>query len=136
MVGVAQMVRASDCDSEGRGFDPRLSPQTTSLSEWYYIGEEDMIDVQRVENAHLRFKLISDTFTFSVVERETKLKDSDKTVLHWEVLQYGSRLIFSSKDKAAAKDLLASIQRMCQDLLESEYDLMMNELKAAEGVEK
>ena len=26
MVGVAQMVRASDCGSEGCGFDPRHSP--------------------------------------------------------------------------------------------------------------
>lgn len=26
MVNVAQLVRASDCGSEGRGFDPRLSP--------------------------------------------------------------------------------------------------------------
>jgi hypothetical protein len=27
MVDVAQLVRASDCDSEGRGFESRLSPQ-------------------------------------------------------------------------------------------------------------
>jgi hypothetical protein len=26
MVGVAQLVRASDCDSEGRGFDSHRSP--------------------------------------------------------------------------------------------------------------
>ena len=26
MVIVAQLVRASDCGSEGRGFEPRLSP--------------------------------------------------------------------------------------------------------------
>ena len=26
MVNVAQLVRGSDCGSEGRGFDPRLSP--------------------------------------------------------------------------------------------------------------
>lgn len=28
MVTVAQLVRASDCDSEGRGFDPRQSPHS------------------------------------------------------------------------------------------------------------
>jgi hypothetical protein len=28
MVDVAQLVRASDCDSEGRGFEPRLSPNS------------------------------------------------------------------------------------------------------------
>jgi hypothetical protein len=27
MVDVAQLVRASDCDSEGRGFEPHHSPQ-------------------------------------------------------------------------------------------------------------
>ena len=26
MVGVAQLVRASDCGSEGRGFEPHLAP--------------------------------------------------------------------------------------------------------------
>ena len=26
MVGLAQLVRASDCGSEGRGFEPRISP--------------------------------------------------------------------------------------------------------------
>ena len=28
MVAVAQLVRASDCGSEGRGFDPRQSPRS------------------------------------------------------------------------------------------------------------
>ena len=28
-VRVAQLVRASGCDTEGRGFEPRLSPQLT-----------------------------------------------------------------------------------------------------------
>ena len=27
MVSLAQLVRASDCGSEGRGFDPHCSPQ-------------------------------------------------------------------------------------------------------------
>jgi len=27
MVGIAQSVRASDCDSEGRGFEPHYLPQ-------------------------------------------------------------------------------------------------------------
>ncbi len=31
MVGVAQLVRASDCGSEGRGFDPRHSPHFGNL---------------------------------------------------------------------------------------------------------
>jgi hypothetical protein len=32
MVDVAQLVRASDCDSEGRGFESRLSPKAFSWS--------------------------------------------------------------------------------------------------------
>ncbi len=31
MVIVAQLVRASDCGSEGRGFETRLSPRNTKL---------------------------------------------------------------------------------------------------------
>ena len=31
MVIVAQLVRASDCGSEGRGFETRLSPKITKL---------------------------------------------------------------------------------------------------------
>ena len=30
MVDVAQLVRASDCGSEGRGFEPHLPPEKTS----------------------------------------------------------------------------------------------------------
>ena len=32
MVIVAQLVRASDCGSEGRGFEPRLSPKEIILA--------------------------------------------------------------------------------------------------------
>lgn len=31
MAGLAQLVRASGCGSEGRGFDPHSSPQTLIL---------------------------------------------------------------------------------------------------------
>ena len=31
MAGVAQLVRASDCGSEGRGFEPRYSPHFNSV---------------------------------------------------------------------------------------------------------
>lgn len=34
MVRVAQLVRASDCGSEGRGFEPLSSPQKTSEIAW------------------------------------------------------------------------------------------------------
>src|SRR5947208_43764 len=33
MVDVAQLVRASDCDSEGRGFESRLPPQLQKVLE-------------------------------------------------------------------------------------------------------
>ena len=33
MVDVAQLVRASDCGSEGRGFEPRFPPQSRSKIE-------------------------------------------------------------------------------------------------------
>ena len=35
MVGIAQLVRASDCDSEGRGFEPHHSP---TMSRDQYSG--------------------------------------------------------------------------------------------------
>ncbi len=31
MVDVAQLVRASDCGSEGRGFEPRFPPNLTGV---------------------------------------------------------------------------------------------------------
>ena len=42
MVSLAQLVRASDCGSEGRGFDPHTSPQTNRPKEipsvyWFII---------------------------------------------------------------------------------------------------
>lgn len=39
MVDVAQLVRVSDCGSEGRGFDPRLPPRKVSIlySPFFYI---------------------------------------------------------------------------------------------------
>ena len=33
MVSVAQLVRASDCGSEGRGFEPHLSPPLCKQKE-------------------------------------------------------------------------------------------------------
>jgi hypothetical protein len=33
MVGIAQQVRASDCDSEGRGFEPHYLPQLKASPE-------------------------------------------------------------------------------------------------------
>ena len=38
MVVVAQLVRASDCGSEGRGFEPRLPPSTKPCISWRNAG--------------------------------------------------------------------------------------------------
>ncbi len=34
MVSIAQLVRASDCGSEGRGFDPHVTPKKGGHPEW------------------------------------------------------------------------------------------------------
>ena len=36
MVSLAQLVRASDCGSEGRGFDPHTSPQKTCRMQVFF----------------------------------------------------------------------------------------------------
>ncbi len=39
MVGIAQLVRVSDCGPEGRGFDPHFPPkerQATSTRRWLF----------------------------------------------------------------------------------------------------
>ena len=36
-VVVAQLVRASDCDSEGRGFEPHHPPTYSRLSAGFYV---------------------------------------------------------------------------------------------------
>ena len=35
MVKLAQLVRASDCGSEGRGFDPHISPHLQKMSDGF-----------------------------------------------------------------------------------------------------
>ncbi len=45
MVSIAQLVRASDCGSEGRGFDPHCSPSENKGSEFlilYFFGMTGM----------------------------------------------------------------------------------------------
>ena len=37
MVVVAQSVRASDCDSEGRGFEPHHPPKQAAKSGFFYF---------------------------------------------------------------------------------------------------
>jgi hypothetical protein len=37
MVGIAQSVRASDCDSEGRGFEPHYLPQLKASHKEAFI---------------------------------------------------------------------------------------------------
>jgi hypothetical protein len=37
MVIVAQLVRASDCGSEGRGFETRLSPKKSSVLKTFFV---------------------------------------------------------------------------------------------------
>ena len=40
MVGLAQMVRASDCGPEGRRFDPDIPPHAPALGICYELGTE------------------------------------------------------------------------------------------------
>ena len=37
MVAIAQLVRASDCDSEGRGFEPLWLPRNSPLKRGIFI---------------------------------------------------------------------------------------------------
>ncbi len=37
MVRVAQLVRASDCGSEGRGFEPHLSPIRSPVKAAFFV---------------------------------------------------------------------------------------------------
>ena len=40
MVGLAQMVRASDCGPEGRRFNPDIPPHTSAPGIYYELGTE------------------------------------------------------------------------------------------------
>lgn len=37
MVAIAQLVRVSDCDSEGRGFEPHWLPKTSPFGRFFYV---------------------------------------------------------------------------------------------------
>ena len=57
MVNVAQLVRALDCGSKGRGFEPHLSPSLKKLgayaSGFFYCGENSF---GLLSAGHLRFR--------------------------------------------------------------------------------
>ena len=44
MVNVAQLVRASDCGSEGRGFEPHLSPETRRHEPPFFVSGERILN--------------------------------------------------------------------------------------------
>ena len=44
MVNVAQLVRASDCGSEGRGFEPHLSPETRRQEPPFFVSGEKILN--------------------------------------------------------------------------------------------
>ncbi len=48
MVTVAQLVRALDCDSGGRGFEPRQSPQETAGVAVFFLFAPPRISTQNV----------------------------------------------------------------------------------------
>ena len=54
MVGLAQLVRASDCGSEGHGFEPHIPPQArfavASLAFFIFLREKG---VKREKDSHL-----------------------------------------------------------------------------------
>ena len=53
MAGVAQLVRASDCDSEGRGFESRYSPHFSLVYK---------SDVCVIPNSRLGIHLLLEAF--------------------------------------------------------------------------
>ena len=50
MVSLAQLVRASDCGSEGRGFDPHISPKR----EFLQSRKLSFYDYNQLVNARLQ----------------------------------------------------------------------------------
>ena len=44
MVSVAQLVRASDCGSEGRGFEPHFSPKNLIVAKLRYANPVQKLD--------------------------------------------------------------------------------------------
>ena len=51
MVVVAQLVRASDCDSEGRGFEPHHPPQKNPAKEaGFFLPAKRICKIQQLIN--------------------------------------------------------------------------------------
>ena len=44
MVAIAQLVRVSDCDSEGRGFEPHWLPKTSPFGRFFYFAYRSYIN--------------------------------------------------------------------------------------------
>ena len=63
MVGVAQLVRASDCGSEGRGFESHFSPVRLSVKAAFFCLFSLVVPVWKVcQNSHLLFYAQSPDF--------------------------------------------------------------------------
>lgn len=185
------MVRASDCDSEGRGFDPRLSPQNPhygilwtilrppwTYRKWWFrlrfkiyrkgrivwkiderppkeysirekiywiqmftqITEADMIDIERIEKAYNRFKLLFDHCHFKAVEMKQTEKDQHgKTISDTDKPVYevrcNARFIYAFRgngSESSAKDVVERLNKSLEEFIQEEYDTLLNEIKEAE----
>lgn len=54
MVGVAQLVRASDCGSEGRGFESRRPPHMRALGPLAQLAEQGTLNPKVIGSTPIR----------------------------------------------------------------------------------
>lgn len=92
-----------------------------------------MINLQRIEKASLRFRNFCDQLQFRAVEVEQKDKNSagqEVLKIVWEVKQ-GPRTLLTSTEEEC-KLVTNNLNSALSDVLQAEYDHMMNELKEAD----
>lgn len=76
-----------------------------------------MINLLKIEQATLRFKLLTDNLIFKTFDKEVRCN---------------SRLIYTALDKETAEELTNKFNETLAEVIQEEYDRMMNELKDAD----
>lgn len=94
-----------------------------------------MIDMERIEKAYLRFKVLHDTLVFKAVEMKSDEKDqhgksTEPKLPRWEV-RCNSRFIYLATGSGAeveAKTIAAELNDLLSSFLEKKYTDFLDEV--------
>lgn len=90
------------------------------------------IDLEKIEKAYIRFKLLADNLMFRVSTIPKPDNPEYKDTKEYFEVRCNSRFVFSSKDKGDCETLALRLNIALTEVMQEEYDAMMNSMKEAE----